>query len=233
MLLKEYIDRLALRDYPMLSIGDRVDAADSLLTADGYRCAPVLHEGKPVALLTLERLFRARRESGEQEDSRPLSSLSLPPVLVAGRDEHLLDIVGRLLSDPGEIVAVVDEEGRYCAVIEKRRLAGEVAALFHLSEEEGVTLELDMPPSGVRISEVVSVLEKNDAVVQAFGIRYPSIEGEEGPVVYFRIQIADLFLLRRRLDAYGYRIRYISAGSGSEDEELREKALEFIRYLDM
>ena len=49
----------------------------------------------------------------------------------------------------------------------------------------------------------------------------------------FRVQTHDQFRLVKNVEQYGYAIRYASPLSASEYDELREKALEFIRYMDM
>lgn len=230
MLLNEYIERFSLRGYPVFTTGDRAGTVLHVLAEQGRSCAPVLQDGKPAFLVTLP-LLLAGREGGSKE-SMSLSSFSLPPVAVAALHEHLLDVFSRATSARGEIIAVVDEDGLFSAVIEKCRLAREISSLFHLAAGDCVTIELEVPPSGIRMSEVIAVLEKNDALVQAFGIKKPSVEGES-MILCFRIETPDLYRLGSSLAKYGYRVRYASALAGSADDELREKALEFIRYLDM
>ncbi|MBM3163082.1 MAG: CBS domain-containing protein [Chlorobi bacterium] len=231
MLLNEYIERFSLHGYPVFSETDQVETAQHVLTVQGRNCAPVLREGKPVSLVTLS-LLLAAREGGMPAMPAALSDLPLPRIAVAGPHEHLLDVFSRASSAPGDIIAIVDEGGLFSAVIEKCRLAKEISTLFHLAAGECVTLELEVPPSGVRISEVLSVFEKNDASVPAYGFRTPSVEGE-GVILCFRVQTADLFRLVTNLEKYGYRVRYTTPFPGSGEDELREKALEFIRYLDM
>lgn len=230
MLLNEYIERFSLREYPVFAPEDRAETVLHVLEKKGRFCAPVVKEGRPAGLVTLS-LLLGGKENGDSR-SRPLSSFSLEKLPVASLTEHLLDVYSKAIAFRGEIVAVIDHEGLFVAVIEKNRLAREIAALYHLGTGESVTLELEVPPSGVRMSEVLAVFEKNDAAVQSFGVMPPSIEGE-GLLLCLRVQTADLFRLASNLEKYGYSVRYHSPASGSGDDELREKALEFIRYLDM
>ena len=55
----------------------------------------------------------------------------------------------------------------------------------------------------------------------------------DGMVVSFRVQTHDLFRLVKNLEKYGYSIRYTSAFFTERADELREKALEFIHFMDM
>ena len=95
-----------------------------------------------------------------------------------------------------------------------------------------MTLELNIPAFELKLSEVIATLEKNDATVLSFGM-YPSTAEGDGMVVSFRVQTHDLFRLVKNLEKYGYSIRYTSAFFTERDDELREKALEFIHFMDM
>ena len=79
---------------------------------------------------------------------------------------------------------------------------------------------------------VIAALEKNDTTVLSFGM-YPATPDAEGIVVTFRLQTFDLFRLVKNLEKYGYSIRYTSPFFKEKDDEMREKALEFIRFMDI
>ncbi|MCF8217232.1 MAG: CBS domain-containing protein [Chlorobium sp.] len=230
MLLNEYIEKFSLYDYPVFSKDDQACRALRLLAMQGRSCAPVLDDGKPVGLVTLAALL-ANDGAGEA-GSLPLSSFPLDPITTAGPHEHLLDVFNNGAGTHGDILAVVDHAGDFHAVVEKSLLAVEVASLFHLRAGECVTIELDVPASGVKLSEIVAVFEKNDAYVTAFGTRQSPVDNDS-IIVCFRVRTHDHYRLITNLDKYGYRVRYVSPEAGSADDELREKALEFIRFMDM
>ncbi len=48
-----------------------------------------------------------------------------------------------------------------------------------------------------------------------------------------RLQVHDAYHLVKTLEQYGYMIRYAAPLSGGDDEDLRQKALEFIRVMDL
>ena len=148
-----------------------------------------------------------------------------------GLHEHLFDIFSRIRIFPAPLIPVSKEDGMYAGVMQKVILLEYIAAIFHLGEE-GITLELDVPSFDLRLSEVIAALEKNDATILSFGM-YPAVPAGEGMVLTFRLQTHDLFRLVKNLEKYGYLIRYTSPFFKEKDEEMREKALEFIRFMDL
>ena len=116
-------------------------------------------------------------------------------------------------------------------MLNKARVLEEVAGVFHLNDD-GLTLELDVPTFGLKLSEVVAALEKNDAMVLSFGMYHPEPESER-MLLTFRVQSHDQFRLIKNMEKYGYSIRYTSSLSKAGEDELREKALEFLRFMDM
>jgi len=62
---------------------------------------------------------------------------------------------------------------------------------------------------------------------------YRATSEAESMVITFRVQTHDLFRLVKNMEKYGYLIRYASPFFKERDDELREKALEFIHFMDM
>jgi len=52
-------------------------------------------------------------------------------------------------------------------------------------------------------------------------------------VIILRLAARDPFRLVKNLEKYGYVIRYAAPLSAVTDEDLKEKALEFIRFMDL
>ncbi len=201
----------------------------ALMQKGRYECAPVLHEGRVTAMVTILDLLPSEQQ--QITDTTRLSELKLAKAESIGLHEHLFDIFSRIGTFPTHLIAVSHEDGRYAGVLEKEILFEHIAALFHLGEG-GITLELEVPSFELKLSEVIAALEKNDATVLSFGI-YPAAPEGEGMVIAFRLQTHDLFRLVKNLEKYGYLIRYTSPFFKEKDDEMREKALEFIRFMDM
>ncbi|ANT64870.1 MULTISPECIES: CBS domain-containing protein [Prosthecochloris] len=182
--------------------------------------------------LTAE-LGAALAEPGVDPET-PVSELlrehRLPEYL--GDDEHMLDVVGRLLKSRGPYLPVLSGEKGFSGVVSRQELLEDIVRIYHLGVQDGVSLELEVPIVGVRVSDIVAAIEKNDATVLSFGVTEPR-PGDEGMVITFRLQTAELFRLVKNLENYGYLVRYHSRIDHAPGDELRDKVLEFMKYIEM
>lgn len=226
--VQQYIDE----DYPVFQASDKV--ADVLLhfKENGLEEAPVLKDGKLHAFVSVGDLQGASLADGDADAGLRLENMSLgEPETVRG-DQHILDVFEQMSNRHiTDVLPVTGEEGEYEGVVEKSSILQEIALLFHFSEK-GATLEIEAPALGVKISEIISVIEKNGSMVLSFGIAEPE-PGAQTMVMTFRIQSQDIYRLVTNLEKYGYFIRYAKSSAGGGVDELREKALEFMRYIDM
>jgi CBS domain-containing protein len=229
MLLNALIENSLDTTCPVFADDALVAEVLALMQKGGHECAPVLHAGKISAMVTILDLLCL--EQFKKTDNMRLSELTLEQSASIGLHEHLFDIFSRIRIFSSHLIPVSREDGTYAGVVEKDILLAHISALFHLGEE-GITLELEVPSFDLKLSEVIAALEKNDATVLSFGI-YPATPEGEGLVIAFRLQTHDLFRLVKNLEKYGYLIRYTSPFFKEKDDEMREKALEFIRFLDM
>ncbi|MFZ4525072.1 MAG: CBS domain-containing protein [Chlorobium sp.] len=224
MLLNNCVEDSLDTSFPFFSDNDLVVDVLSLMQQKGVECAPLLHKGKVASMVTLLDLLPA------QQSRKQLMDLKLEHAYSIGLHEHLFDIVVRMDLFPYHFIPVSGEDGDYVGVIQKSALFENIATVFHL-REECMTLELDVPSYDLKLSEIIATIEKNDATVLSCGI-YPAAPDGEGLVLTFRLQIHDFYRLVSNLKKYGYMIRYSSPFS-EKDDEMREKALEFIMFMDM
>ncbi len=224
MLLNKCVEDNLDTSFPFFLDDDLVVNVLFLMQEKGVECVPLLHGRKVVAMVTLLDLLPA------QQSRKRLMDLKLEHASSIGLHEHPFDIVGKMDLFPYPLIPVSGEGGDYVGVLQKEALLEHIATVFHL-REECVTLELDVPSYDLKLSEIIATLEKNDATVLSCGI-YPAAPDGEGLVLTFRLQVHDFYRLVSNLKKYGYLIRYSSPFS-EKDDEMREKALEFIRFMDM
>jgi len=224
MLLNNCVEDSLDTSFPFFSDNDLVVDVLPLMQEKGVECAPLLHEGKVSAMVTILDLLPA------QQSRKQLMDLKLEQAYSIGLHEHLFDIVVRIDSFPYQFIPVSREGGDYVGVLQKEALFEHIATVFHL-HEECKTLELAVPSYDLKLSEIIATLEKNDATVLSCGI-YPAAPDGEGLVLTFRLQVHDFYRLQSNLKKYGYMILHSSPFS-EKDDEMREKALEFIRFMDM
>ncbi len=229
MQLNECVESSLDTTWPVFADDAFAVEALAFMQKGGFECVPVLHEGAVTAMVTITDLLLL--EQLQKMKKLRLKDLKLEKVGSIELHEHIFDIFSRMRTFSSSLIAVSEKEGRYVGVIEKAHLLERIATIFHLGKE-AVTLELDVPSFDLKLSEVIAALEKNDATVLSFGMYPATPEGEE-IVVTFRLQTYDLFRLVKNLEQYGYSIRYTSPFFQEKDDEMREKALEFIRFMDM
>ncbi|PWW83048.1 histidine kinase [Prosthecochloris marina] len=218
--------------YPVLQASEKVDNALVQLQEHGLHEAPVLKDGKLVALVSVDDLHEAARAHEGDGNVQRIEDLSFEEPETVHGDQHLLDVFEQVSNNRlFDILPVKGEDGEYEGIVTKSGLLRDIALLFHFSEK-GSTLEIEAPALGVKISEVISVIEKNDAMVLSFGVAEPE-PGAQTMVMTFRIQCQDIYRLVTNLEKYGYLIRYAKPSTGAGADALREKALEFMRYIDM
>ncbi len=210
---------------PVFAESDLVADVVARLQKSGRRCAPLLHEGKALAMVTLADALAAL------PSSKKLCDMEFPPITCYGLHQHLFEIIAQMDTSSCTLLPVADENGYYVGVVEKAMLLEHIATMYHL-REGAVTLELDVPSRYLKLSEVIATIEKNDTTVLSCAI-YPSTPDSVGMIATFQLQTYDFFRLITNLEKYGYVIRYTSSFLREEHNEMREKALEVMRFMEM
>ena len=229
MLSTEFLEQSLDTTFSYFTGEERVADVLGIMLNKRLECAPVLHDNKITAMVTLPDLLSA--DGLHTTNPFLLRELQLQKAESITLDGHYFDIFSQLRLFPHALIPVSDKEGDYIGVIEKSLLCEHIAKIFHLGDEGG-TIELEVPSFNLKLSEVIAALEKNDATVLGFGM-YPTASSSNTMILTFRLQTHDLFRLVKNLEKYGYLVRYTSPFFKEKEDELREKALEFIRLMDM
>lgn len=225
MLLNEFLEINLDPGYPAIE-DDAISLEVLQMMENGrYESLPVLRDGKLYAMVTVHDLLQARHLA--ESEPVPIREMPLAKLEKIFPEEHLFDVFTAIRQVPGAMVPICDREGNYLGCIRKSVLYEKAAEVFRLGDD-GMTLELELPSIGLKLSEVIAIIEKNDTTVVSFAINHaPEM------VAAFRVQTHDFFRLVKNLEKYGYSIRYSSPFLQEKEESLREKALEFIRLMDM
>jgi CBS domain-containing protein len=216
-------------DYPFFTLGDSTAEVARRLADGGLSCAPVLDGGRYVGMVFLSGLLKGRK--GWPPVKEIVGRERLETVRPYRPDAQLFDNLLSVAASKSGVVPLVDAEGRYAGVVSGKRILGFLADRMH-SGEGGSTVEIEVPPTGAKLSEIIETIEKNDASILSF-TSWPTGVAGEGRIIFFRVATHDFFRLVRNLENYGYLIRYHSSFPDAGYDELREKALEFIHYMDM
>ena len=216
-------------DFPVITLGGPAAEAARRLAASGCVCAPVLDGERFAGMLFLSGLLGGRK--GWPTAKEKIGAELLEAVRAYRPDEQLFDNLVSVAAAKCGVVPLVDAEGRYAGVVSSKRILGFLAERIH-SGEGGSTIEIEVPPTGAKLSEIIETIEKNDASILSF-TSWPTGVAGGGQIIFFRVATHDFFRLVRNLENYGYIIRYHSIFPDAGYDELREKALEFIHYMDM
>lgn len=216
-------------DFPVFSLDEPTALLARRLTDGGFAFAPVLDKGRYVGMASLSGVLSGRK--GWPSAKTTLVAAELLPVPAFAPDDQIFEKLSAVAAIKSDVVPVVDDQGGYAGVVSRQGILGFLAARFH-SGEGSSTLEIEVPPKGARLSEIIETIEKNDASIISF-TAWPSGGAGDGQILFFRVVTHDFFRLIRNMENYGYLIRYHSPFPDAGYDELREKALEFIRYMDM
>ncbi|ASQ90559.1 hypothetical protein CHL67_06160 [Prosthecochloris sp. GSB1] len=219
-------------DYPVFQSDDK--ALDVLARLDELDLgeAPVLKDGKLFALVSSGELRRALAPAGGEASGLLVGDMRFEIPESVRPDVHLLDVFPCLCRERSKnLLAISGDDGAFVGVAPKMPLLRAIASLFHF-DEKGATIEIEVPALGVKLSEIIGVLEKNEATVLSFGVAVPD-PGAQSMVITFRLRTSDSFRLAKTLEKYGYAVHFATPSSDGGVDELREKALEFMRYIDM
>ncbi|MBF0586219.1 CBS domain-containing protein [Prosthecochloris sp. N3] len=225
-MLRQYIDH----SRPVLRPEEPVVRALEILEEAGRTAAPVVGGQHLLAVVRTGDLRQVLMDAGDGE-TVPVGEVDSPAVAFLREDAHLLDAVREMVGSGMDFMPVLSLDDRYVGTAELRSLLKDVCRLYHLEPDEA-TVELEVPAIGIRVSEIVHALEKNDATVLSFGVQTPEPDAE-GMLITFRVSTTDLYRLVKNLENYGYLVVYHTPFSAEGGDELRDKALEFMRYIDM
>jgi acetoin utilization protein AcuB len=132
--------------------------------------------------------------------------------------------------NPLLLLPVVGNSSTYLGVALRADAEQQVKELFSLSSD-GVLIELETPVP-LRLSELVRLLEQNEAQVLTLAVRrLPN--STDTQFIVLHLQVPDAYRLQRTLERYGYAVTYNSQAGESLLDDSALKAQEFLRYLEL
>lgn len=215
--------------YPAFDLDDSAaDVARRLLEA-GIPAAPVLDGDRYCGMASIQGLLAGRKGFPARQTS--LRSVVLDPVPGFSGDAVVVESLEAVAALDAEVIPVLDEDMEYAGAVTKRTIFRMLSGLQH-ADAGASTIEIEVPPPGAKLSEIIAAIEKNDSLVLQCSSKPYGTAGER-QLLTFRVISHDFFRLVRNLERYGYLITYHTPYPESGYDDMREKALEFIRYMDM
>jgi acetoin utilization protein AcuB len=216
------------KDIPTLKSTDKISEAFETVRASGFGALPVVKHHRLIGMLheSDEVLLKA----AEQHPSKTLGTVEFaePPALRC--DAHPLELIKMFRKNPLLLLPVVGNSSTYLGVALRADAEQQVKELFSLSSD-GVLIELETPVP-LRLSELVRLLEQNEAQVLTLAVRrLPN--STDTQFIVLHLQVPDAYRLQRTLERYGYAVTYNSQAGESLLDDSALKAQEFLRYLEL
>jgi CBS-domain-containing membrane protein len=210
---------------PPLRTTDTVEFALSLLMEMRVRHLPVVDaEGKLVGIVSEETLLDAAGPEvlvAELVEGDPVSATA---------DQHVFDATRIMVKHDLTTLPVLDKEGRLKGVVKRHEIVDKFARMLS-THEAGAILALEVHPSDFSLSKLVYSIEQADVKILSVATEAPSEEG--GMIaVTLKLNSAGTTRIRHVLEHQGYRI-VASFSDEYDEEELRHRVQEFMRYLEV
>lgn len=218
------IEQLISRRTPPLKPDDTVEHALGLLMELRVRHLPVVDDsGKLVGLVSEDQLLDAF-------DSDVSVSLLLGPVPISARPgHHVFEVTKVMVEHDLTTLPIVDSEGNYLGLVERHDIFDQFAKMLS-TQESGAILALEIEPRDYSLAKLVHTIEQNDVKVLSIA---SEPEPSDGTIrITLKLNVKDSVRVRHMLEHYGYHV-VANFGEDVDEEDLRNRVEEFMRYLEV
>lgn len=185
---------------------------------------PVIDEKRLVGMIALETLIEVDNEEVL------IAQLPLDEVVYLPMNQHLFEATRMMLKHELFILPVTDLEMNFLGVIKKREVLEALSGVFNL-EAFGSVLIIEMMPFDFTLSEVIRIIETEDAKILGVAVQQPN-DSSNFYRVSVKLNIEDSSAVTSALQRYGYVVTS-QLSSESMSKDFSDRADELIRYLDI
>ena len=143
-------------------------------------------------------------------------------------DDHIFEVVGKMVSEALTIIPVVSKEEKYVGAIDHTAVLSALgkAEAFH---SPGGVLELELSIHDYSLAEISRLVETNDAKILLSHVE--SSQDSEKIKVTLKLNKPDLGRIIQTFNRFGYTIT-ASFHKDEYEEDLRKRYEGFLRYLN-
>lgn len=219
------MQRLTDRVTRPLNTDDTVERALEMMTELDVNHLPVISDsGHLVGLLSESQLMQAPGPDA------PLGYLLGAPPVSVRLDMHVFDVTKVLVQHDLSLLPVADPQGCYVGFVRRRDIFNRFAQMLS-TQEPGAILALEISPQDYSLSQLVYIIEQNDIKILSIATESPeTMEGEMR--ITLKLDTNETVRARHMLEHYGYRV-VASFSEGEDDDDLRHRVQEFMRYLEV
>ncbi len=205
-----------------LSTTDSVAEALVELAESNVAHLPVLDPSGRLDSIATEAALRAHPDT-----EAPLGALVAGEPVSIALDTHVFDAAHVMRQHGLSVVPVVEEDGSYAGLVVRSDVFGQLAHML-ATEEPGAIVVLEVERADFSLGQVAHIIEQN-------GVRILSVSTEDDPGaghvrVTLKLNVTDTARVRHVMAHYDYRV--VAVFDEAEDN-LQERAAEFLRYLDL
>lgn len=185
---------------------------------------PVVESGKLIGMISLENLIAFG------DDNVSISKLSLEDSISIDKDVHVFEATRRMLLLDLHTLPVTNSSNDFLGVIKKTEILEALSELLNL-EAFGSVLTIEMTPYDFTLSELVRIIEIEDAKIMGIAVQKPN-EHSDFYRISVKLNIEDSSAVSSALQRYGYVVTS-QFSSSTMEKDFSDRADELIRYLDL
>jgi acetoin utilization protein AcuB len=217
------------KNIPVIKPTDTLERAASLIKEMNHDALPVVKQRKLLGVL-LESDIEHHAQDQTWRLDQNVGSIEFDRPITTRWGIHPYEMMKQFHRVPYCFLPVLDSEENYVGVIFKDDVIDELNAIFRVFDE-GTVMEFEVPAHLFRMSEMIKMIEQNDARVLSLTSR-PSPSSPAAQIITTKTEARDPYRLQQTMEKYGYPVIYSSINSSDTLNDFAFKAKEFMKYLE-
>mgnify|MGYP006273773831 CR=1 FL=1 len=207
---------------PALHPSDSIEDALGQMMEHHVRHLPVVADEHLVGILSEEQVMASPGPDVPIGDLLAAHPVSVSP------DAHIFDAARMMVDHSLSVLPVADDSGTYLGLIRRHDIFDQFAQML-ATQEPGAILALEVQPRDYALAQLIHLIEQNEAKVRAVASEPPESSTDTIRIT-LKLNVRDTSRVRHVLEHHGY---HVVASFGERDEDVRELADAFMRYLEV
>ncbi|HEX6981140.1 MAG TPA: CBS domain-containing protein [Balneolaceae bacterium] len=216
---------IIIDDFKPLVTSDSVETGKERMRQQSAKKLPVIDRTtrKLIGQITYNQLQEAQQDV-------LIADLSLGEAIKVYDGQHLFEAAKLMLQYELKALPVVDEEWTFLGIITKQEVLDALTRMLNLAEF-GSVITIELNHSDFTISEIVQIIEVEDAKILGLTVEPPN-EANQAFEVSIKLNLQDISRISAALRRYGYTV-FTGLEAEVLNEDIENRAGELLRYLDM
>jgi len=218
------------KNIPVLKPNDTLKRAIALMREMRLDGLPVVDKGKFIGVL-LETDVDFHIQEGKAGLEQRVDSFVFETPVSIRVNQHAYEVMKHFDKGPYCFLPVIDDDEKFLGIIFKEDIVDELNEVFRVLDD-GTVMEFEVPSEHFRMSEMIRIIEQNDARVLSIASR-PSIDSPVAQIITTKMEAQEPFRLQQALEKMGYPVTYSSANTFEFLDDMSYKAQALLRYLEI